>query len=79
MHFSRCPRLRFAHLPTSLNPLPRISEAIGDLKLWIKRDASTGLSSGGNKTYKPSRPAGNHITLIVSRLAAGRPGKDDAQ
>lgn len=79
MQLSRNPRLRSAHLPTSLEPLPRISEATGDPKLWINRDSSTGLSSGGDKTYKPSRPEGNHITLAASRLAADRPGKDDAQ
>ena len=79
MQLSRNPRLRCAQLPKSLEPLPHISEAIGDPKLWITRDSSDGLSSGGDNIYKPSRPGGNHITLVVSRLAAERPGIDDAQ
>ena len=52
MHLSRYPRLHFAHLPTPLEPLSRLSEALGGPNLWIKRDDCTGLSSGGNKTRK---------------------------
>ncbi len=52
MHLSRFPRLHFAHLPTALEPMTRISEALGGPNLWIKRDDCTGLSSGGNKTRK---------------------------
>ena len=52
MHPARFPRLHFAHLPTPLEPLPRLSEALGGPNLWIKRDDCTGLSSGGNKTRK---------------------------
>ena len=52
MHLSRFPRLHFAHLPTPLEPLPRLSEQLGGPHIWIKRDDCTGLSSGGNKTRK---------------------------
>jgi L-cysteate sulfo-lyase len=52
MHFSRFPRIRLAHLPTRLEPMPRLTEAIGGPELWIKRDDCTGLSTGGNKTRK---------------------------
>jgi L-cysteate sulfo-lyase len=52
MHLSRFPRLHFAHLPTPLEPMRRLSEALGGPNLWIKRDDCTGLSSGGNKTRK---------------------------
>ncbi|UCH41165.1 MAG: D-cysteine desulfhydrase [Gammaproteobacteria bacterium] len=52
MHLSHYPRLHFAHLPTPLEPLPRLSEELGGPNLWIKRDDCTGLSSGGNKTRK---------------------------
>ena len=46
------PRLQLAHLPTPLEPLPRLSEALGGPKLWVKRDDCTGLGGGGNKTRK---------------------------
>lgn len=46
------PRVRFAHLPTALEPLERLSEELGGPKLWVKRDDQTGLAFGGNKTRK---------------------------
>jgi D-cysteine desulfhydrase family pyridoxal phosphate-dependent enzyme len=46
------PRLRFAHLPTPVETLPRLSEALGGPHLVIKRDDQTGLALGGNKTRK---------------------------
>ena len=52
MHLSRFPRIRLGHLPTPLEPMPRLSAALGGPELWIKRDDCTGLSTGGNKTRK---------------------------
>ncbi|MEM8731163.1 MAG: D-cysteine desulfhydrase [Pseudomonadota bacterium] len=52
MHLARFPRLRFAHLPTPLERLDRLSEALGGPEIWIKRDDCTGMSTGGNKTRK---------------------------
>jgi len=46
------PRQRFAHLPTPLEPMDRLSAHLGGPRLWVKRDDCTGLSSGGNKTRK---------------------------
>jgi len=46
------PRLRFAHLPTRVETLPRLSAALGGPRLLIKRDDQTGLAFGGNKTRK---------------------------
>jgi L-cysteate sulfo-lyase len=52
MHLARFPRARFAHLPTPLEPMPRLSEALGGPRLFVKRDDCTGLAGGGNKTRK---------------------------
>ena len=46
------PRLRLAHLPTPVETLPRLCEALGGPRLLIKRDDQTGLAFGGNKTRK---------------------------
>ncbi|GAB4501698.1 MAG: D-cysteine desulfhydrase [Anaerolineales bacterium] len=46
------PRLHFAHLPTPIEELPRLSALLGGPKLLIKRDDQTGLALGGNKTRK---------------------------
>ncbi len=46
------PRLRFAHLPTPIEELPRLSSTLGGPRLLVKRDDQTGLALGGNKTRK---------------------------
>src|SRR5689334_8555303 len=45
-------RLNFAHLPTPIEALPRLGEALGGPRLLVKRDDQTGLAFGGNKTRK---------------------------
>jgi len=45
-------RLNFAHLPTPIEELPRLSGALGGPRLLVKRDDQTGLAFGGNKTRK---------------------------
>ena len=52
MHLARFPRIHLAHLPTPLERLDRLTEALGGPEIWIKRDDCTGLSTGGNKTRK---------------------------
>jgi len=46
------PRLYFAHLPTPIEALPRLSAILKGPRLLIKRDDQTGLAFGGNKTRK---------------------------
>lgn len=46
------PRLRFAHLPTPIEVLPRLSKVLPGPNLLVKRDDLTGLAFGGNKTRK---------------------------
>jgi D-cysteine desulfhydrase family pyridoxal phosphate-dependent enzyme len=46
------PRIRLAALPTPVEFLPRLSEALGGPRIFIKRDDLTGLAGGGNKTRK---------------------------
>ncbi len=48
----KMPRIRIAHLPTAIEPLPRLSAALNGPRLWVKRDDQTGLAFGGNKTRK---------------------------
>ena len=52
MHLARFPRVHLANLPTPLERMDRLSEALGGPEIWIKRDDCTGLSTGGNKTRK---------------------------
>jgi len=45
-------RLHFAHLPTPIEALPRLSATLKGPRLLVKRDDQTGLAFGGNKTRK---------------------------
>jgi L-cysteate sulfo-lyase len=78
MHFSRFNPVRFAHLPTPLEPLPGLTEALTSESgegptLWIKRDDCTGLAGGGNKTRKLEYLLGdalaNEATVLVTQGA----------
>jgi D-cysteine desulfhydrase len=44
-------RLRLAHAPTPIEPLPRLSEALG-VEVYVKRDDLTGFADTGNKVRK---------------------------
>jgi D-cysteine desulfhydrase len=45
-------RLNFAHLPTPIEELPRLSDLLAGPQILVKRDDQTGLAFGGNKTRK---------------------------
>ena len=45
-------RLHFAHLPTRVEELSRLTEHLNGPKILVKRDDQTGLAFGGNKTRK---------------------------
>ncbi len=55
-------RVRLAHLPTPLDFCPRLSEALGGPKIYIKRDDMTGLAFGGNKT--------RHLEFLFAEVLA---------
>lgn len=44
--------MNLAHLPTPLEPLPRLGAHLGLDDFWVKRDDLTGLALGGNKARK---------------------------
>ncbi|OGO27614.1 MAG: pyridoxal-5'-phosphate-dependent protein [Chloroflexi bacterium RBG_16_52_11] len=52
MRLDTIPRVKFAHLPTAVEFMPRLSTYLGGPRLFVKRDDQTGLASGGNKTRK---------------------------
>ena len=45
-------RIPLTHLPTPIEPLPRLSKVLNGPELYIKRDDLTGLGGGGNKARK---------------------------
>jgi len=52
MRLSELPRFPLANLPTPLEEAPRLSTALGGVRVLVKRDDLTGLALGGNKTRK---------------------------
>ena len=46
------PKVHFAHLPTPIHRLERLTADLGGPDLWIKRDDLTGHAFGGNKIRK---------------------------
>ena len=45
-------KISFAHLPTRVEALPRLSATLQGPRILVKRDDQTGLAFGGNKTRK---------------------------
>lgn len=69
MHLD-CPRVSLASLPTPVEPLSRLSEALRGPRIFIKRDDLTGLAGGGNKARKleflvGEALAGGYDTLVT--------------
>jgi len=52
LHLERFARVALCHRPTPIEPMPRLSAALGGPQLFVKRDDCTGLAGGGNKTRK---------------------------
>jgi D-cysteine desulfhydrase family pyridoxal phosphate-dependent enzyme len=67
----RLPRVRLAHLPTPLERMPRLSAALGDVELWIKRDDCTGLLLGGNKTRQLEFTLGDAVASGADCVVQG--------
>jgi len=54
-------RIVLAHLPTPIEPLPKLTKLLQGPQLFIKRDDLTGLGLGGNKTRKLEYLAANAL------------------
>ena len=48
-HLDDLPRTRLGHAPTPVEAMDNLAAAIGDVRLYVKRDDCTGLAFGGNK------------------------------
>jgi D-cysteine desulfhydrase family pyridoxal phosphate-dependent enzyme len=65
------PRIRFATLPTPIEPMPRLSAQLRGPSFLVKRDDLTGLAFGGNKARKleyvlaEAQATGAHTLITV--------------
>jgi 1-aminocyclopropane-1-carboxylate deaminase/D-cysteine desulfhydrase-like pyridoxal-dependent ACC family enzyme len=49
---TRLPRISLTPLPTPLQECPRLAKAVGDVRIFFKRDDLTAIGMGGNKLRK---------------------------
>ena len=60
---SPLPTANLGCYPTPLQPLQRLSDAIGGARIWVKRDDLTGLAMGGSKTRALGGLMGHALAL----------------
>ena len=68
MNLAAFPRTRLCQAPTPLEPLPRLTEALGGPQIWMKRDDLTGMGLGGNKVRKLEFLVGDALAQGVDHL-----------
>ncbi|MBU1205649.1 MAG: D-cysteine desulfhydrase family protein [Proteobacteria bacterium] len=71
MDFLNLPRVKLANLPTPLQELPRLTEALNGPRIYIKRDDLTGLALGGNKTRKLEYLMGDAVRQKADYIVTG--------
>ena len=70
MELTTAPRVPLAHLPTPLEYLPRLSQAIGGPAFYVKRDDCTGLAFGGNKVRKLEFLMGDALQQVANTIVS---------
>ena len=74
------PRTPLLHLPSPLEPAPRLGAAIGAPRLYVKRDDEGGRGGGGNKLRKFERQFADAIASGADTLVlAGHPQSNAAR
>ena len=74
------PRADLAILPTPLEEAPRFAKALGNVRVFIKRDDETGLALGGNKARKLELLVGEALALGSDTLiTCGGPQSNHAR
>jgi 1-aminocyclopropane-1-carboxylate deaminase/D-cysteine desulfhydrase-like pyridoxal-dependent ACC family enzyme len=68
---NRLPRHQLATLPTPLQEFPRLSDALGGPRLFVKRDDLTGLAFGGNKVRQMEFFIGDALSKGADVLIGG--------
>jgi D-cysteine desulfhydrase family pyridoxal phosphate-dependent enzyme len=71
---ARVPRVPLAALPTPLQELPRLGQALGIGSLFVKRDDLTGLAFGGNKVrnleFRMAEAVAQGANVMIAGLEA---------
>ncbi len=65
------PQVDIGHYPTPLEPCPRLSEALGGPRIYIKREDCSGVAFGGNKIRQLTFTIGEAIHQNADTIVHG--------
>lgn len=68
---SQIPQANLGHFPTPLEECPRLSEALGGPRIFIKREECSGLAFGGNKVRQLTFTLGDAIVQGADTIVHG--------
>lgn len=68
---SQIPQANLGHFPTPLEECPRLSEALGGPRIFIKREECSGLAFGGNKVRQLTFTLGDAIAQGADTIVHG--------
>ena len=65
------PQVKLGHFPTPLEECPRLSEALGGPRIFIKREDCSGLAFGGNKVRQLTFTLGDAVAQGADTIVHG--------
>ncbi len=68
---SKIPQVNIGHFPTPLEECPRLSDALGGPRIFIKREDCSGLAIGGNKVRQLSFTIGEAVHQGADTIVHG--------
>lgn len=68
---AQIPQAKLGHFPTPLEECPRLSEALGGPRIFIKREDCSGLAFGGNKVRQLTFTLGDAVAQGADTIVHG--------
>ena len=68
---TKIPQVDIGHFPTPLEECPRLSEALGGPRIYIKREDCSGLAMGGNKVRQLTFTIGEAVSKGADTIVHG--------
>ena len=68
---AQVPQVKLGHFPTPLEECPRLSEALGGPRIFIKREDCSGLAFGGNKVRQLTFTLGDAVAQGADTIVHG--------
>ena len=68
---AQIPQVELGHFPTPLEECPRLSEALGGPRIFMKREDCSGLAFGGNKVRQLTFTLGDAVAQGADTIVHG--------